>query len=152
MWKVARPSSVVYFSIERKAGTASFQRIAQVSPTNRMDYEYALACTWFNGATIRVVGYEATGDSILSNEMKVNTNWSSARPYPNPASEFLWMPIASSAITGIWAISSSGKQLEVGYSKWGDQIRVYIQDLLPGMYRLMIWAEGRIETIPFVKR
>jgi len=152
MWKVDHPSSIVYFSIERKAGTASFQRIAQVSPTNRMDYEYALACTWFNGATIRVVGYEATGDSILSNEMKVNTIWSSARPYPNPASEFLWVPVTSSAITGIWAISSSGKQLEVGYSKLGDQIKVYIQDLLAGVYRLMIWAEGRIETIPFVKR
>ncbi len=151
-WVVSDQLSIQRFTIESKEGSKPFRKINEIVGTKSQTIEYPIPCNWLSGNNIRVVGYSQDGDSVNSNQIYIYSNWSHVRPFPNPAEEELWVPIAKESINNIYAVSNSGQRFELEFIKWGNQIQVKLKGLPAGIYRLVGWATNCSFVVPFIKK
>ncbi len=151
-WVSSTQLEVMHYTIEVSSQGGSFRRIDSLPSHGKSIMEKTLACHLFRATTLRVVAHLVHRDSVVSNTIQVKSNWSEVRPFPNPTSESLWIYLPESTYKSLLAIGIDGKQFELPYKKWGNEVQVDVHGLRSGMYRLLVTRSGQLESIPFIKR
>lgn len=71
--------------------------------------------------------------------------------YPNPAYDFLRIPLQQNNLIDVVMIDSYGKEIEIRYSVQGAGITVDLRNLTSGMYFISINTGTKVEKFKFVK-
>ena len=141
-WITKSESENDYFTIERSQDAENWEEIAIIDGAGNssatLEYEYEDMDPYYGISYYRLKQTDFNGEYSYSEIQSVVISDGNPVPYPNPASNEIWIDLAGLKPANVKLLDASGREVEIFLNTSGSSTGVDVSELPPGVYFLAI--------------